>query len=682
MQISAPTSQQAVRQTAVLSVWKVGLVVLGLAFVLYWPLRSQYLYEWDSVQLALGVWQFDIFEHQPHPPGYPLWELALYFLNFLLRDVNLGMVVLSIAFTAAAATTLYALAARDCGKACGLAAAVMLLVTPSVYHYGLIATTYPADLLTSAALGLLAARLWEGQRRLAPWSLVAWGLLAGVRQSGAVMMAPLLAVALVRACRTDWHLWRKSLAAGAIAVGVWLAPLALMHEGLGTYLHLNRCSARTYFKTSSVFYGASAGAHLDMIEKNLVWLYLMLGVPLLGAAAAKFWRRRAGGSEAEATSSADTPAWRRPLFLALWLAPNLLVAFLLHSPKPGYFNVTLPPLLLLLVTGMLRDLSSPETAESGSGVQQGSRTVRRQAIWVAVLAVASVALASVNYRPPPALDLNPLRRATYEASLAEVRAADITMNELRAVITRNESRPGEDLIVPFGGNSGGNSRRMMYYFPEAYVLSAPYHTITRDWSGVPYRGLTPEVHTVWWICNSGDPVSETIREALPATVCALADQYQEIWRTDIGADPIDAEIEVHGGMVHLYRPLGIMDFSNNAVQKYLRGGWGPAASWGRWTIGPSSEMLLPSVTAHPKRLKIMVKSLGRQRVEVEVDKRPVASLEFDDTWRICDVPLPARTSPQTARLVFKFPDARTPLSLHQSDDDRLLGMAVQWMTID
>ncbi len=42
----------------------------------YFLTRTPALDEWDSVQFALGVGDFDLWKHQPHPPGYPLYIAA------------------------------------------------------------------------------------------------------------------------------------------------------------------------------------------------------------------------------------------------------------------------------------------------------------------------------------------------------------------------------------------------------------------------------------------------------------------------------------------------------------------------------------------------------------------------------------------------------------------------------
>ena len=52
-----------------------GVVFLACA-ALYYFTRSPALDEWDSVQFALGVGDFNLWRHQPHPPGYPLYVAA------------------------------------------------------------------------------------------------------------------------------------------------------------------------------------------------------------------------------------------------------------------------------------------------------------------------------------------------------------------------------------------------------------------------------------------------------------------------------------------------------------------------------------------------------------------------------------------------------------------------------
>ena len=51
----------------------VGARIFLACTALYYLTRSPALDEWDSVQFALGVGDFNLWRHQPHPPGYPLY---------------------------------------------------------------------------------------------------------------------------------------------------------------------------------------------------------------------------------------------------------------------------------------------------------------------------------------------------------------------------------------------------------------------------------------------------------------------------------------------------------------------------------------------------------------------------------------------------------------------------------
>ena len=51
---------------------------------MYFLTRTPALDEWDSVQFALGVGDFDLWKHQPHPPGYPLYIAAGWVMHHAL----------------------------------------------------------------------------------------------------------------------------------------------------------------------------------------------------------------------------------------------------------------------------------------------------------------------------------------------------------------------------------------------------------------------------------------------------------------------------------------------------------------------------------------------------------------------------------------------------------------------
>jgi hypothetical protein len=49
------------------------VVLAALTVVSRLPYRARMLYNWDAVQFALALSEYDVVKHQPHPPGYILY---------------------------------------------------------------------------------------------------------------------------------------------------------------------------------------------------------------------------------------------------------------------------------------------------------------------------------------------------------------------------------------------------------------------------------------------------------------------------------------------------------------------------------------------------------------------------------------------------------------------------------
>ena len=55
------------------------------------PYRARMLYNWDAVQFALALREYDIVKHQPHPPGYILYVALGRLVNAWLADPDRGL---------------------------------------------------------------------------------------------------------------------------------------------------------------------------------------------------------------------------------------------------------------------------------------------------------------------------------------------------------------------------------------------------------------------------------------------------------------------------------------------------------------------------------------------------------------------------------------------------------------
>src|SRR3972149_598098 len=78
------------------------LSLSALTLLSRWPYRARMLYNWDAVQFALALKEYDVAKHQPHPPGYILYVGLGRLLNSFLHAPTLSWCLLGSASRAEA----------------------------------------------------------------------------------------------------------------------------------------------------------------------------------------------------------------------------------------------------------------------------------------------------------------------------------------------------------------------------------------------------------------------------------------------------------------------------------------------------------------------------------------------------------------------------------------------------
>jgi len=82
------------------------------AFALHLPFAARTPSEGDVANYLLAIDSFNLQQHRPHPPGYPLYVIAGRALAALTGDPHRGLVVLSALFAALALPAVWLLARR------------------------------------------------------------------------------------------------------------------------------------------------------------------------------------------------------------------------------------------------------------------------------------------------------------------------------------------------------------------------------------------------------------------------------------------------------------------------------------------------------------------------------------------------------------------------------------------
>ena len=214
----------------------------------------------DSINFALGMRDYDVAAHQPHPPGYPVFTALARGSAHLVglfdagasgspadfgRRSAIAMALLSAVAGALALLALYRVLRlldghdrADAPTILPLLATTLTAATPLFW----VTAARPLSDMTglAGALGckyLLLRAARDGARlRCALGAAVACGVAAGLRSQVTWLVVPLLVWLLVRICRRVDIRAALAVAASALAgVMTWAVPMVTMTGGLEAY---------------------------------------------------------------------------------------------------------------------------------------------------------------------------------------------------------------------------------------------------------------------------------------------------------------------------------------------------------------------------------------------------------------------------------------------------------------
>lgn len=227
---------------------------LLLIFVLaHLALLPRTLEDLDSINFALGVQQFDVARHQPHPPGYPVFIGLAKISTAVIRRLPVdaaaarGLAFWSAVSGAAAIPALLLFfAALERRRSLAWWAAIVTVCSPLFWSTALRPlsdmTGFAVAMVAQALMARVLLRPRDQVSRLAPdTALILAAFVAafaiGIRSQTAVLTLPLLALALVwprpgPGSRTNLS------AALAVVLGIaaWAIPLVVASGGLTQYV--------------------------------------------------------------------------------------------------------------------------------------------------------------------------------------------------------------------------------------------------------------------------------------------------------------------------------------------------------------------------------------------------------------------------------------------------------------
>jgi hypothetical protein len=222
--------------------YRLRALLIALAFgALHLPFLPASLEDLDSINFALGIRDFDVARHQPHPPGYPVFILAAKALRVVVPSEAHTLSLLSI-FSAivallAVAQLFTAIGEQERTRESTTWLAVILIAVSPLFW--ITASRPLSDMMGLAvALAVQAAALSGGSGRTAIAASVVAGVGAGVRSQVVWLTLPALAIGLLRLPSSQRGCAVLAAAAGyGLGVLVWAMPLMILSGGVTAYLN-------------------------------------------------------------------------------------------------------------------------------------------------------------------------------------------------------------------------------------------------------------------------------------------------------------------------------------------------------------------------------------------------------------------------------------------------------------
>lgn len=413
------------------------------------PFASQYLYHWDSVNMAFGILHFDVLDGAPQFPGYIVYIALAQAVNAVLGDPQRTMVFISILASGLSVAALFYLGREMFNPVTGLIAALFLMTSPLFWFYGEIALPHTLDLFTVVLAAWLLYRIMVGRTRWLWWTVVFLALVGGFRLQTLMFFAPL-------ALFTCWRLGIVrivlALILGAAVTLAWFIPLVVYSNGLQTYLAGSAAYSAAFFNTTSLL----AGAGMFGLRRNLIKLIpytLYAGaLALLPLLVWLPWLRR-------------PQAWltnRKFWFILLWITPPLVFYIVIHMGQQGLVFVFLPALLLVAAEGLYRLLCP-----------------RPSWMWGAAVGTALIGAGIFILMPTYPLGETGPKLLTYST----IRDSDRLLRDQITTVRANFS-PEDTLLLAAGW------RHVQYYLPEyrfaRFDVGAKYEVDAGQASGADF----------------------------------------------------------------------------------------------------------------------------------------------------------------------------------------------------
>lgn len=310
-----------------------------LVFILKFQLRSRLLSWWDSAQFALALEHFNVVQHRPHPPGYPLYILWGKLFDYITHDPNFSFVLLGLILSTLAAILIVRFVSSWLNNpTAGYIAGCLYAFAPLTIYHELKALTYVASAFFSVLVAWEAYRILfknEGNGLRLAFFL---GLMGWIRPFESILLLPL----------AIWAVSRQGT--GRLIIGsmiyilmqvAWIVPVASMSGGIGPYwTELIAEGGKHQRAIQSVI---SDPLHKLIVCWQAIYYYLRQSFP--------FWAFFMI-VPLIALITGMKKNWKKTAFIILWIGPAIVLYSINYVNYAGILLFLSPAIALLIASGL------------------------------------------------------------------------------------------------------------------------------------------------------------------------------------------------------------------------------------------------------------------------------------------------------------------------------------------
>jgi len=325
------------------------VLIAVVAFAIYYSLMSCSLDEWDAVQFALALTQYDVTRHLPHPPGYPVYMFLGWIVYRITGDQVYSLTLLSALSGALTLLPFYLLVQRMFGnRTLSVLSSLLLVVLPQFWLNSIKALSdIPAVLFAISSLYLFYRYAQGGRRMDLLLGAFVLSLGIGVRITNLAILGVML---LALAWRRDVRGAVAGLAATVVGCLAWFLPMVYLSTGgwEGYAYAIMRLWSTAVMRADSIFretitWSALWWRTVRYVEVQLEWGLLANMYNLQGFANLLLF----SGLFLYGLSRLD-PRRRNPALLVVWAVPyaGFMLFFLSLWGVERYALPLMPPLAL------------------------------------------------------------------------------------------------------------------------------------------------------------------------------------------------------------------------------------------------------------------------------------------------------------------------------------------------